>query len=422
MSIHLIGLNHRTAPVEIREQLAFSRDGVATALLLFRNQFPASEAAIISTCNRVEMLVASDSDRPTAADIVSFIAQARDLPPNLFRTHLYQLSDEHACRHLFRVAGGLDSMVLGEYQIVNQIKQAYTLSSEQGTTGRLLNRLFHQGFSVAKRIRSETEIGQRKLSIPSVAVDVAKSIFADFSSKRTLVIGAGEMAQLVCQYLREADAREFTVTTRTLSNAKALADACQGSAVPYDQIDEQLTHADIVITATSCSATILTPERIKAAQAKRRGRLLFIIDLSVPRNVAPEVAQLEQVFLYDIDSLGRIVAENQEHRLSQVQLCEKILDEEVLDFGAWLEENRARPLIEQLYRDARQLGDAEVERLLRRCPDLSDDERKAVVQLAERLINKFMHPCVLTLRRHSGSAPSTTLAESLRAVTRKDEA
>src|SRR3954469_13313674 len=188
--ILLIGLNHRTAPVEVREQLAFSREGIATALMLFRNQFPRSEAAIISTCNRVEILVASDDDKPTINDVLSFIAQSRDLPVNQFKPYMYTLSGEHRCRHFFRVAGGLDSMVLGESQIVNQIKQAYTLASEQGTTGRVLNRLFHQAFETSKRIRSETKIGEGKVSVPSVAVDIAKRVFDDFSKKQTLVVGA----------------------------------------------------------------------------------------------------------------------------------------------------------------------------------------------------------------------------------------
>ena len=203
--ILLIGLNHRTAPVDIREQLAFSREGVATALMLFRNQFPTSEAAIISTCNRVEMLIASDDEKPTIAEVLSFLAQVRDLPVNQFKMYLYTLSGEQACRHFFRVASGLDSMVLGENQIVNQIKQAYVIASEQGTTGRALNRMFHHAFEVSKRVRSETRIGEGKVSVPSAAVDVAHTIFDDFSSKQTLIVGAGEMAQLVAQYLRDSN-------------------------------------------------------------------------------------------------------------------------------------------------------------------------------------------------------------------------
>jgi glutamyl-tRNA reductase len=404
MSILLVGLNHRTAPVEIREQLAFSREGVATALMLFRNRFPGAEAAIISTCNRVEILVASEDDSPTVNDVVSFLAQARDIPVNEFRTYLYQLTGEHACRHFFRVAGGLDSMVLGENQIVSQIKNAFAQASEQGTTGRVLNRLFHHGFETGKRIRSETQIGAGKLSVPSVAVDVARRIFDDFSNKRVLVVGAGEMAQLVCQYLRDADARSFTIVTRSLVNGKALADACDGVAVPYDQLDEQLVHADIIITATACPNPILTVERIKAAQSQRRGRLLFLIDLAVPRNIDPAVGKLDQVYVIDIDELGRTVEQNQKLRNGQTEQCENILDEEVDAFEEWLESSKINPLIERIVQDARDLRDAELQRLLNKCPALDANERKAIEQAFERLVGKFVHPAICTLRRHGASS------------------
>ncbi len=418
MSILLIGLNHRTAPVEVREQIAFSREGSATALLLFRNHFPKAEAAIISTCNRVEILVASDGDSPSAADLISFIAQSRDLPVNAFKSYLYQLSGEQACRHFFRVASGLDSMVLGENQIVSQIKATFAQASEQGTTGRTLNRMFHHAFEVSKRVRSETQIGAGKLSMPSVAVDTARRIFDDFSTKRTLVVGAGEMSQLVCQHLRDANAQEFVVTTRNLTNAKSLADAFQAEAVPYDQLDNQLVHADIVITATACPMPIITPQRIKEAQKHRRGRLLFLIDLAVPRNVDPDCAKLDQVYVIDVDELGRMVAENQKLRIGQLECCERILDEEVAAFEQWLDSTKLNPLIEQMFRDARDLRDMELQRLFRKCPDLTNDQKQAVEQVVDRLVGKFMHPCVSTLRRHSSN--SATLVGALHsAVTRK---
>jgi glutamyl-tRNA reductase len=420
VSILLIGLNHRTAPVEIREQLAFSRDGVATALMLLRNQFPGAEASILSTCNRVEILVATDQERPTAQDVISFIAQARDLPAASFKHYLYQFSDEQAIRHLFRVAAGLDSMVLGESQIVSQLKQAYAQASEQGTTGRVLNRLFHHAFEVGKRIRTDTDIAEGKLSVPSVAVDVARRIFADFSNKQTLVVGAGEMAQLVCQYLRDADCRKFTVTTRTLNNARALAEACDGNYVPFDQLDEQLAHADIVVTATACPLPILTLERVREIQKHRRGRHLFILDLAVPRNVSPEVATLEQVYVYDIDAIGRIVNENREHRTGQLAVCEKILDEEVAAFEHWIGQAKINPIIAQMFMDATKVRDAEVRRMFNRCPDLTHEQREEVMQLVDRLVGKFMHPCVVSVRQHHNGQTWKTLAGALHAAS--DEA
>ena len=416
MSIMLIGLNHRTAPVELREQLAFSRDGAATALLLFRNQYPQSEAAILSTCNRVEMIVAAEGDRPNIDDLVSFLAEARDLPVKSFRRDLYNFTDEQAVRHLYRVTSGLDSMVVGETQITNQVKAAYGLASTQGTTGRTLNRLFHHAFAVAKRVRTETQIGARKLSIPSVAVEVAKGIFSDFSDKQILVIGAGDMAQLVCQYLRKHEARHFTVTSRTLANATALARACQGQAVPFDQLDDQLARADMVITATNCPVAFLTMDRMRAAQKRRRGRPMFIIDLAVPRDVEHAVEKIRQIYVHDIDALGRIVAENQEHRTNEAASCEKILDEEIGAFAQWLAENHARPLIQQMFGDAHELRDFELIRLFNACPDLDERQRQAVTALADRLINKLIHPCVSTLRKHSRSPTSAMLAKTLHSV------
>ncbi|MEX0777327.1 MAG: glutamyl-tRNA reductase [Phycisphaeraceae bacterium] len=419
MNIHLIGMNHRTAPIDVREQLAFSREGVSTALMLFHQRYPRSEAAIVSTCNRVEMLVVSPDEHPNSDDLISFIAQARDLPVPQFKPHLYQYQGEQAVRHLFRVAASLDSMVVGEYQIVNQLKAAFAQTSEEGTTGRVLNRLFHSAFGVSKRIRSETQIAARKVSIPSIAVDVAQSIFSDLSDKRVLVVGAGEMAQLICTHLRKAQARQFVVTSRTLNNARTLAQACQGQAVPYSELDAQLAQADLVIAATSCPKPIITTARIREAQKHRHGRPMFVIDLAVPRNVEPEVERVNQVYVYDVDALGRIAAENQQHRQAQLPLCETILDEEIAAFQTWLQQTASTPMIEQVFTDARQLRDVEIARLLAACPDLTEQERKAVNQLADRLINKLMHPCVVTMREHGQSSPVTMLADAIHDVTVK---
>jgi len=268
----------------------------------------------------------------------------------------------------------------------------------------VLNRLFHHAFEVGKRVRSETLIGRGKVSVPSVAVEVARSIFESFADKQTLVVGAGETAQLVCQYLREADERKFVVTTRTLANAKMLAESCDGQAAPFDQLDEYIVQSDIIITAMSCPTPLLTAQRIIALQKQRRGRLLFILDLAVPRNVEPAVDRIEQVHLYDIDALGRIVEKNQQQRNGQTELCEKILDEEVAAFEQWLDSVKLNPLIEQMYRDARDLKEAELERLFHRCPNFNDQQRQAIAQLAERLSGKVMHPWVSSLRRQGAAS------------------
>ncbi|QNN24262.1 glutamyl-tRNA reductase [Planctomycetales bacterium ZRK34] len=412
MSILLLGLSHRTAPVEVREQLAFTPEGAATALMLFQNRYPEMETLLLSTCNRTEILVASQTHDLRPESIIEFIAQARDIPVEHFRRCLYQYTDEQAIRHLFRVTSGLDSMVVGEYQIVSQIKQAYAIASEQGTTGRLLNRLMHHALKTSSRVRTETEIAARKVSVPSVAVDIARDIFQDFGDKQILVVGAGEMAQLVCQHLQAVKARNFVVTSRTLNNARALAEACKGRAVPYDQVEQQLADADIIVTAVRCPKAVLTTERVRAVQKQRQGRPMFILDLAVPRNVEAGVGDLSQVYLYDIDTLGDIVAQNKQARLKEITHCERILDEEIDQFEKWLAEGRSGPMIAQMYSDARQLREAELSSLIASCPDLTARQRDAVSKTVDRVIAKLMHPAVSTVRQHSVCEKAHACAQS----------
>ena len=417
MSIVLVGLNHRTAPVEIREQLAFSRDGVSTALMFFRKQFPGSEAAIISTCNRVEILVAADGDRPCAADIISFLAEARDLPAAQFKQYLYQFSDEQACRHFFRVVSGLDSMVLGECQIVNQIKQAYTLACEQGTTGRVLNRLFHHAFEVGKRARSGNGHRRRKTFRPLGRRRRRHQHLFRFHRQAN---ARGRRRRSGEAGLRASGQQRSNSPIRGhVSNAEqlaALAEACQAVAAPFEQLETQLVDADIVLMAMGCAQPVLTAAanaRDTEAAAKqadlhrRPGRALAT---SIRR-----LRRLEGVYLYDIDDLGRIVTENQKHRATALEQCERILDEEVTAFIQWLNEVRLNPIIAQMYRDAKSVRDVELDRLLRKCPDLTESQKQAIAQGIDRLVGKFMHPCVFSLRQSPNPA-MLALADALHAA------
>lgn len=421
MSILLVGMNHRTAPVVLREQMAFSQEGVATALMLFRNRHPDCGAMLLCTCNRMELLVVSERHEPSLDAVLSFLAEARDLPVSSFRDALYVRRDMDAVKHLYRVASGLDSMVLGEYQIVSQLKQAYAQASERGTCDPIINRLMHGAFHLSGRARSETEIGRRKVSIPSVAVDMASQVFDDFADKRVLVIGAGDMAQLVCEHLRETDCRHFTVTSRTLNNARALARAFDGRVVPFSQLDEELVDADIVITAVHCPRCILTEQRVREVQQRRSGRLLYIVDLGVPRNVEPEAASVGQVYLQDIDALGRTAAANDAARKREVTCVERIVEQELQRFEQWMTESQARPLISQMFEDARRLQHIELDRFFDRCRSLTDDEREAIEQLTERLVAKLMHPCVRTTKKHCRSEPIATFAQTLRSVRNQHE-
>ena len=410
MSIHVLGLNHRTAPVELREQLAFSREGAAGALLLFKQQFPESEAAILSTCNRVELLVSSDELDEN--QLATCLSRARNVPVASFCRHIYSISGNAAIRHIFRVISGLDSMVLGEYQIVNQLKTAYQQAHEQGTAGTVLHRLFHHAFGVSKRVRTETSLGDGKTSISSIAVDVIRNVCPDFAGRRILIAGAGEMAQLTSQHLRAAKARQLVITTRTLQNARTLAQACGGEAVPFSDLDEELVDADIVITATSCPTVILSTSRVERAARQRAGRELVLVDLAVPRNVDADVAHIPGVRLFDVDTLGEIVNGIRQKRAEAVESGEAIVEAEVEAFEKWMATSRVGPLIEQMYADVRTLAEIEVRATLKKCPDLSAGQREAIEQLADRLVAKLMHPCVRAVRETQAAEPAMMLVEA----------
>jgi glutamyl-tRNA reductase len=414
MSILLLGLNHRTAPVEVRERLAFSREGAANALMLFRSQFPEAEAAIISTCNRVEILVSAADGALEARDVVAFVAKARDLAESSFAPHLYEFNGAAAVRHIFRVISGLDSIVVGECQVVNQVKQAYALAHEQGTCGPVLHRLFHHAFGVSKRTRGETRIAEGKLSVPSVAMDIVRHACPHPSELNVLVVGAGDMSQHACRYLAEAAVGRLVVVSRTLNNARSLAEACGGTAAPYAELDRHLGEADVVITATSCPTAILNVARVERVAAGRTSaRPLVLIDLSVPRNIEPAAGQVAGVKLYDIDSLVAVVAKTHKGRKSAVQACEGIIDEEVRAFERWIAEARVAPLIGQIFRDVRELADVEVRRLFDRCPEFSRDQRDEVAQLVVRLVGKLLHPCVSAIREGTAKVAPARLSEVL---------
>jgi glutamyl-tRNA reductase len=422
MGIILLGLNHRTAPAQVRERLAFGREGAGNALLLFRQKYPEAECAIVSTCNRVEVLVNAAEDGPAVDDVVDFLSQARGIAPEQFRDHLYERSGREAVRHVLRVIGGLDSMIVGESQIVSQVKQAYALAHERNTAGPVLHRLFHHAFGVSKRIRSETGIDQGRVSIASAAMGVLRGRYGDTSSATVLVVGAGEMAQHACEYLHGTVGR-LLVTTRTLANAHTLAQTCGGEGVPYAELDRYLVEADIVITATACPTAILTEQRIRRIQELRGNRPILLVDLALPRNIDPRVVEVGGVTHIDIDGVGAVVEDNRGQRLGEVAECERIIDEEVQAFERWVGEARVRPLIDQIVQDVRELANVEVRRTFNKCRDLTDAQRAEVQELIDRLIAKFLHPCLATIRQETrtrdgreAADAGTSLAEAFRSL------
>jgi glutamyl-tRNA reductase len=393
MNILVVGLNHKTAPVEIREQLAFSPSKVTEALDRFQKRFPSSEVAILSTCNRVELYACSPktSSGFTEEAVLDFLAECHVLEKERFRNYMYTHWNLEAVEHLFFVTSSLDSMVLGESQILGQVKEAYTTACTQGTTGKVFHQLFQQALNVAKEVHTHSKIAQGKVSISSVAVEFAERIFQDFSDKTVFIIGAGEMAELVLKSLVEQGVRTVMVSNRSYDRAVALAGEFGGKAVRFDSLAEELARADIVISSTAAPHYVLHPEHVKAAMQRRKGTPMFLIDIAVPRDVNPEVSKIENVYLYNIDDLQGVVSQNVEERTKEVEKCRAMVEEEVEEFMAWIEEMKIGPAITHLRQHFHHIGKEELERLRPKLGNLNEEYWQEVVYTMERTLNKLLH-------------------------------
>jgi len=410
MRIHVTGLNHQTAPVRVREALAFSARRLPEALAALRGAGGVDEAAILSTCNRVEVYVVAAAEPPPADLVPRFLASFHGAWPETFQEHLFRLDDAEAVRHLFRVACGLDSMVVGEAQITGQVRAAYEAAAAAGAAGTVLHRLFQQALAVAKRVRTATRIGAGRASVGSVAVELAERIFESLAGKTVLVVGAGEMGAAVVQSLRAAGAATTLVANRTYARAVELAEAWGGAAVSFDALPEHLARADIVISSTDAPHYVLTRARVEQAAAARRGRPLFLIDIAVPRDIEPSVAELGGCYLYNIDDLQAVVRATLAQRQDEVAACEALVADECRRFMAWLERLAVGPTIGELSAQLHELKRAELDALFRRLPDLSPRERAEVERMADRLVKKILHRPITTLRE----APHGLLAAALR--------
>lgn len=295
MSILVVGLNHKSAPVEVREKLAFNASNISTALSLFLHRHQSAETVILSTCNRVEMYVSSLDGAVKTEDVLSFFADFHKIALNEFSPYMYHYADDRAVNHLFFVTASLDSMVLGESQILSQVKEAYTTASMDEATGKVMNQLFQQALNVAKIIHTRTNIGKRKVSISSVAVEFAEKIFQEFTGKTVLVVGAGEMCELLLKHLYEEGARTIVVANRTFERAQEIANAFQGQAIKYELLGEYLAKADIIISSTSAPHYVIHTDQVKDAIRHRRGNPMFLIDIAVPRDIEPEIANIDNV-------------------------------------------------------------------------------------------------------------------------------
>jgi glutamyl-tRNA reductase len=398
MKVILTGLSHHTAPVEVRERVAFPENLLAEALEELRRSAPAEEALILSTCNRVE-IAATCEDEAAAGRVVAFLARRHALDAVWLERYLYHYEDDKAIRHIFRVAASLDSMVLGEPQILGQLKAAYAAARESGALHGFLDAVLTRAFSVAKKVRSETEIGRSAVSISYAAVELARQIFGHLGDKRVLLIGAGKMGDLAARHLQRAGCREILVTNRTRSHADEVADQMGGSVVDYESFRERLHEMDIVLTSSGATGFLLTRDQMRRVLDRRRNRPMFVIDIAVPRNVDPAVNDLEHVFLYDIDDLGRAVEANRRARTREAEQAEQIIDAEI---GRLMDRLRARevtPVIVSLQQQLDSLAKAELERHRGRLNSLTTQQEEALASYTRALLNKIAHAPLVELRR-----------------------
>jgi glutamyl-tRNA reductase len=395
MHLLLVGISHKTAPVELRERLDFQVRGLARALQALTARRSTREAVLLSTCNRAELYVACDDIAATRGDLMNFLSEFNGIDRSSVAAHVYDASNLDAARHLFRVAAGLDSLVVGEPQVLGQVKEAYTAAGEAHAAGPLLNRLFHASFAVGKRVRTETGLGAGAVSIGYAAVSLAKKIFGDLSGRNVLVIGAGEIGKLTARHMQSQGVQHVTIVSRTMVHAARTAEAIGGAtAAPWDDMDAVIEASDIVITATGASAPILTKARIENIMRPRRNQPLFVIDIALPRDVEAAAGEIEQVFLYNIDDLQATVLENLERRASEVARAETIVADELNRFDAWFRARGAIPTVVALRQHFDQVRRAELDRLDFKLaalpPEARDEARVRIDEITHLIVEKLL--------------------------------
>ncbi|HEX3685371.1 MAG TPA: glutamyl-tRNA reductase [Bryobacteraceae bacterium] len=426
MKLALAGINHRTAPVDVREKLAFREEEIPAALVRVQAS-GAREALILSTCNRVEVTAALVDEVPPHM-LFESIASGRDgLSLDTLTPYLYLYEERDVMRHLFRVAAGLDSMIVGEPQILGQLKQAYAQAREHGSIGSLLDAVLTRSFSVAKRIRSETEIGHSAVSVSYAAVELAREIFGSLKKKRVLIIGAGKMSEGAARHLLGAGAAEILIANRTPERAEEIARVFRGEVVPYDLLAHRLAEVDIVIASSSAPYYVLTKEVVRRAIEVRKNQPMFLIDIAVPRNIEPEVNGVDHAFLYDIDDLQQVADRNLRARYEVAQQAESIVTEEVERLAARLRARDVTPTIVSLQEQLETIRREVLERHRARMGALNSAQEEALEALTRGLVNKIAHGPISELRRQAEvetageAAPESELASAVRRIFRLRE-
>jgi glutamyl-tRNA reductase len=412
MSIVLVGVNHKSAPIEVRERLAFTEEACAAGLRTLVDGEIVREGLIVSTCNRVEVLAetASGQLNDTTQRVIEFLSRADYLPRSFFETHLYKHTDDMAVRHLFRVTSSLDSMVVGEPQVLGQVRRAYSIALEAGTAGRTLNRLVHHAFRVAKRVRTETGIGSNAVSISYMAVELGKKIFGSLQGHTALLVGAGEMAELSARHLVKAGVSRVLLANRTVEPAQQLARELGAEVVSFDRLPTHLAEADIVICSTAAEHYVITEQMAREALAKRRNRPAFFIDISVPRNIDPAIGKIPDVFVFDIDDLESVISSNIREREREAERAELIVESEIMQFQQALRALDIGPTIGALRQKLHDIARLELTRQRSRLGDLSKDQENAIEALLLSTVNKISHPVLSHMRRSYDSDTDTIQA------------
>ena len=414
MKLLITGVNHRTAPVEVRERLAFPEGELPEALRLLREGVGVDEALILSTCNRVEIAVMGDC----SATITKFLAGHRGLDADWLEPYLYHYRGDEALRHLFRVAASLDSMVVGEPQILGQLKAAYQVAKDSGSLSGPLETVLARAFNTAKRVRSETEIGQSAVSVSYAAVELAREIFGSLKGRRVLLIGAGKMSELAARHLKRSGASDILVTNRTRSRAEDMAALFEGRVIDYDVFLDAMQDVDIIITSSGATDYILRPAEMKRVIDRRRNRPMFLIDIAVPRNVDPAINKLDNVFLYDIDDLQRVVESNLSGRKLEAEQAEQIVNEEVERTISSLRLREVGPTIAGLQEQLEQLRLSEIDRVRGKFGTLTQQQEEALEALTKGIMNKVAHAHIVELRKDAGKPGGGQVVSTIRRVFR----
>lgn len=415
MDIILVGLSHKTAPVEVREKLSFPTSQLAESDARLKAYKEILECAILSTCNRVEIYASIERAELGVARIKDFLHSCQpDIPIEVIDQHLYTHKNEGAVRHLFRVASSLDSMVVGETQILGQVKEAFDTALLSKTTGVALNKLFKKAISAAKRVRTETKIGESAVSISFAAVELAKKIFSNLRNKTGMLIGAGEMGELAAQYLINNGIKEIVVSTRNYERALNLAKSYNGRVARFEDFLEEMVSVDVVICSTGAPNYVIRYEHVQDMIQKRKNRPLFLIDISVPRNIDPEINHIDNVFLYDIDDLQSVVETNLRARKEEAEKGGRIIDEEVSTFIKWFKSLEVVPTIVALREKVEEIRRKELERAIGRLGSLSTEDLQAIEGLTSTIVKKILHNPLVALKLEADSTNGLLYAEAVR--------